>query len=79
MLKIDPHARSSMWEDLSKGRPTEIDELNGEIVRLGAAHGVATPVNARIVALVRKAEAARAGSPGLSAAALTRALATDSP
>ena len=33
-LKIDPEARSSMWADLSKGRLTEVDYLNGEIVRL---------------------------------------------
>ena len=33
-LKADPDARSSMWEDLARGRSTEVDELNGVIVEL---------------------------------------------
>ncbi|MEO0329858.1 MAG: 2-dehydropantoate 2-reductase [Pseudomonadota bacterium] len=45
MLTIDPQARSSMWEDLQKGRTTEIDELQGEIIRLGKKHSVSTPIN----------------------------------
>jgi 2-dehydropantoate 2-reductase len=70
MLKVDPHARSSMWEDLERHRPTEIDELNGAVVRLGARFAVATPVNARLVQLVKEAEARGEGSPRLGAAAL---------
>lgn len=66
MLKMDENARSSMWEDISRGRPTEVDYLNGEIVRLAQAHGLAAPVNQRIVQLVHEAESV-AGSPGLSA------------
>lgn len=66
-LKIDPEARSSMWEDLEARRETEIDWLNGEIVRLSDACGAPAPLNRRIVALVREAERARAGSPQLSA------------
>lgn len=64
MLKVDPQARSSMWEDVTRGKPTEIDDLNGVIVALGEAHGVPTPMNRRLVALVREAEAA-GRSPGL--------------
>lgn len=56
MLAIDPLARSSMWEDLEAGRTTEVDWLNGEVVRLGREHGVATPVNEKLVELVRDAE-----------------------
>jgi 2-dehydropantoate 2-reductase len=56
MLAIDPQARSSMWEDLEAGRRTEVDYLNGEIVRLAARLGRAAPVNARLIALVRDAE-----------------------
>jgi 2-dehydropantoate 2-reductase len=56
MLAIDPQARSSMWEDLEAGRTTEVDYLNGEIVRLAARLGRTAPVNARLVALVRAAE-----------------------
>jgi 2-dehydropantoate 2-reductase len=56
MLAIDPQARSSMWEDLQAGRRTEVDYLNGEIVRLAASLGRRAPVNARLVALIRAAE-----------------------
>lgn len=56
IVAIDPTARSSMWEDLQRGRKTEIDLLNGEIVRLGRAVGVPTPINERIVQLVKEAE-----------------------
>lgn len=56
MVAVDPEARSSMWEDLKRGRKTEVDLLNGEIVRLGRAHGVETPVNERVVAAIRAAE-----------------------
>ncbi|MDB4928650.1 MAG: panE1 [Myxococcaceae bacterium] len=73
-LKVDPEARSSMWEDLARGRTTEVDQLNGEIVRLAEQAGVDAPVNRRLVALVRAAEAAGAGSPKLSAEALAAAV-----
>jgi len=53
MLAIDDDARSSMAEDLERGREPEIDYLNGEIVRLGAKTGMATPVNSAMVDLVR--------------------------
>ena len=56
MLAMDPAARSSTWEDLTRGRKTEIDDLNGEVSRLGRKLGVPTPVNDRLVELVREAE-----------------------
>lgn len=56
MLRIDPEARSSMWEDLEANRRTEVDYLNGAIVTLAATIGRSAPCNARIVALVRAAE-----------------------
>ncbi|WP_039948710.1 2-dehydropantoate 2-reductase [Leptospira fainei] len=56
MVKIDPEARSSMWEDLNQGRPTEIDTLNGEILKLADKVGHGAPINRAIVALVREAE-----------------------
>lgn len=56
MLAIDPLARSSMWDDLQAGRRTEVDFLNGEVVRLAASVGREAPVNQRLVELVREAE-----------------------
>lgn len=56
LLQIDPLARSSMWEDLAANRVTEIDYLNGEIVRLGVEYNVPTPVNRKLVELIRLAE-----------------------
>lgn len=56
-LKVEATARSSMADDLALGRRTEIDELQGEVARLGAEHGIPTPACDRIVGLVRKAEA----------------------
>lgn len=56
-LRIDERARSSMAEDLEQRRPTEIDEINGAVVRAGAERGLPTPINQRIIELVRAAEA----------------------
>lgn len=56
MLEIDPLARSSMWEDLQAGRKTEVDFLNGEVVKLAHAQGRQAPVNARLMSLVHQVE-----------------------
>jgi 2-dehydropantoate 2-reductase len=55
--KIDAKARSSMYDDLAAGHPTEIDYLNGEVVKLAEKLGRKAPVNAAIVALIRQREA----------------------
>lgn len=73
-MKADPDARSSMWEDLHRGRTTEVDFLNGEIVHLAEKHGLQAPVNAAIVRLIRAAEATGTGSPALTPTALAAAL-----
>ncbi len=57
-LKVSPRARSSMADDLERGRPTEIGELQGAVAALGELHGSPAPVCTRIVELVREAEAA---------------------
>ena len=40
----DPMMRPSMYYDLEAGKPLELEDLLGVIVRLGQAHGVATPL-----------------------------------
>jgi 2-dehydropantoate 2-reductase len=55
-LAIDPLARSSMWEDLQAGRRTEIDYINGEVVRLADSLGRTAPNNAKLVEMIRAAE-----------------------
>lgn len=42
--------KSSQLEDLERGRPLEVEDLSGAIVRLGAESGVATPVHRAILA-----------------------------
>jgi len=45
--------RPSMLQDIERGRPTEIDAINGQVAARGAAHGVPTPVNATLARLIR--------------------------
>lgn len=73
MLAIDPLARSSMSDDLAAGRATEVDWINGEVVRLAERLGRHAPVNAQLCALVHAAEAA-AARPSWSGADLLAAL-----
>ncbi len=51
-----PGQFSSTAQDMMRGKPTEIDYLNGYIVRQGAVVDVPTPVNRVIHALVKMAE-----------------------
>jgi 2-dehydropantoate 2-reductase len=74
LLAVDPEARLSMWEDLERRRPTEIDYLQGAVLALARKHRVPAPTTEGIVRLVQEAEAARAGSPGLTPAAVERAI-----
>ncbi len=50
-----PDAINSMHADRQAGRPIEIDARNGAVVRAGRRHGVETPVNQMIVALLEAA------------------------
>ena len=45
----------STWQSLVRGKPLEVDYLNGEIVRLGAQFGVPTPINAGLLELANAA------------------------
>lgn len=58
VMRVDADGTSSMNDDLVRGRPTEIDILQGEVVRMGRYLGVETPACAHIVELVHEAERA---------------------
>jgi 2-dehydropantoate 2-reductase len=46
--------RSSMLEDVSAGRRTEVDAINGAVVRLGDRHGVDVTANRVVTALIHQ-------------------------
>lgn len=73
-LKVTPQARSSMSDDLTAGRATEIGELQGAVTALAAKHGTRAPVCARIVELVHEAEAAGTDRRRWTGAQLRRAV-----
>lgn len=50
---------ASMLQDIQRGRRTEIEALNGAVVRLGRDYGVPTPVNAIITAMLKTKEEMR--------------------
>jgi 2-dehydropantoate 2-reductase len=55
-----PTQHSSTAQDLKRGKPTEIDHLNGYVMHRGAALGVPTPANRVLWTLVKLAEPQRA-------------------
>jgi len=57
-----PAQRSSTAQDLARGRRSEIDHLNGQVVQAAARHGIATPANQALWALVLLQEAVQAGT-----------------
>ncbi len=57
-----PTQYSSTAQDLARGKPTEIDHLNGYVTRKGEALGVPTPANRALYALVKLLEGC--GLPG---------------
>ncbi|WP_158769611.1 2-dehydropantoate 2-reductase [Paraglaciecola sp. L1A13] len=52
MLAVDPTVRTSMWWDMSQGKPTEIHYLNGAVVSSAERLGKKAPANKRIVTLI---------------------------
>jgi len=48
---------ASMRQDLLKGKPTEIDHMNGAVVALGEPLGIACPVNRALVSIIKTMEA----------------------
>lgn len=49
---------ASMRQDLLKRRPTEIDFMNGAVAELGRRYGIACPVNAALVQIIKALESA---------------------
>jgi 2-dehydropantoate 2-reductase len=49
--------RPSLLQDVMKGRRTEVDDLNGYVVRKGRGIGVPTPMNEAVLELVKRLEA----------------------
>jgi 2-dehydropantoate 2-reductase len=52
-----PQQLSSTAQDVARRKPSEIEQLNGFVVRRGQALGVPTPVNQTLYALVKLVEA----------------------
>ena len=51
--------KSSSLQSLLRGKPTEVDYFNGYITKKGDEHGVPTPVNKRIVEMIKEIEAGK--------------------
>jgi 2-dehydropantoate 2-reductase len=54
--RLGPAHRTSLHADLERGERLEVEALHGEVVRRGAAHGVATPAYATVYAVLRHAD-----------------------
>ena len=59
---LSPDFKASMLQDIEKGSRTEIDSINGAVVRFGEKHGVPTPVNRVLVAGIKGIEQHLKGS-----------------
>ncbi|HWI51941.1 MAG TPA: ketopantoate reductase C-terminal domain-containing protein [Symbiobacteriaceae bacterium] len=53
MARATAANRSSMLQDVERGRRTEVDAINGAVAERGQALGVPAPVNAALFDLVR--------------------------
>ena len=62
---LPPTFKTSMLQSLEKGSVTEVDFINGAVVRSGRRVDVATPVNATLVACIKGLEHAMTACPGL--------------
>ena len=57
---VMPNQMSSTAQDLARGKPSEIDFLNGHVVRKGAELGIATPTNQALQVMVKLAQRGKA-------------------
>jgi 2-dehydropantoate 2-reductase len=56
VARLTAENRSSMLQDLDRGRKTEIDSINGRIVEIGGKHAIDTPINSTLVSLIKGIE-----------------------
>ena len=56
LMGVKDNAKNSMWQSLARGKPTEIDFINGEITRLAEKKGFKAPINSKLVKLIKQAE-----------------------
>jgi 2-dehydropantoate 2-reductase len=57
VAKATGRNRSSMGQDVDKKKKTEIDAINGAVVRFGKEAGIPTPVNETLTSLMKVLEA----------------------
>ncbi len=62
LVSTMPNQYSSTAQDVARGRPSEIDYLNGYVVRKGTELNIATPVNLTLHSMVKLKELARPDS-----------------
>ncbi|WJG07923.1 2-dehydropantoate 2-reductase [Aliiglaciecola sp. LCG003] len=63
MLAIDPNVKTSMWWDLSRGKATEIDHLNGAVVQAGDRLNISCPANQKIISLIKSIQHGEVNAP----------------
>jgi 2-dehydropantoate 2-reductase len=56
-MKKHRNIEPSMLQDIKKSKPCEVDAINGMVVEFGKKNGVATPINSKIVEIIKKIEA----------------------
>jgi 2-dehydropantoate 2-reductase len=59
VAKLTSENKSSMLQDIERGRKTEIDSINGRLVEIGQKHEVETPINSTLVSLIKGIEEGR--------------------
>ena len=77
MVAIDPKARSSTLQDLDRKKKTEIDFLNGEIVRLASEHSIDARANSFITESVHRLERSQGPLQFLTADEVLRGVVAD--
>jgi len=56
-MRKHKNIRSSMLRDIERGRETEVDAINGVVAAYGDKYGVDTPLNDKVISVVRQIEA----------------------